>query len=72
MLLPTSLLRVATRTSYCRQLFAKTRRPVVVTSSTVPRRSLATSVVVSKEQMEELQKNEFYNKYADKIAKLQK
>ena len=27
---------------------------------------------MNKEQMEELQKNEFYNKYADKIAKLQK
>jgi len=37
-----------------------------------PRQGLATSTIMSKEQMEELQKNAFYSKYADKIAKLQK
>jgi len=35
-------------------------------------RMFTTSSVLSKEQIEELQKNPFFDKYADKIAKLQK
>ena len=34
-------------------------------------RTLSTTVVMSKEQIEELQKNPYFDKYADKIAKLQ-
>ena len=35
-------------------------------------RMLSTSKVLSKEQMEELEKNPFFDKYKDKIAQLQK
>eukprot|EP00092_Neocalanus_flemingeri_P015983 GFUD01017301.1.p1 GENE.GFUD01017301.1~~GFUD01017301.1.p1 ORF type:complete len:303 (+),score=100.97 GFUD01017301.1:36-944(+) len=37
-----------------------------------PSRMFTTSKVLSKEQVEELQKNPFFDKYAEKIAKLQK
>jgi len=39
---------------------------------TVSSRYIKTSSIMSKEQIEELQKNPFFDKYADKIAKLQK
>jgi len=69
----TPLLLVTARTSgsYCRtKLYSLLRgtRP----SSVIPRQALSTTFAMSKEQMEELQKNAFYAKYADKIAKLQK
>ena len=35
-------------------------------------RMFSTSKVLSKEQMEELEKNPFFDKYKDKIAQLQK
>jgi hypothetical protein len=35
-------------------------------------RLFSTTSTMSKEQMEELQKNPYFEKYADKIAKLQK
>ena len=38
---------------------------------TAPCRTIRTSSVMSKEQIEELQKNPFFDKYASKIAKLQ-
>ena len=36
------------------------------------KRMFTTSKILSKEQIEELQKNPYFDKYADKIAKLQK
>lgn len=54
--------------SFCRSVFAKSR----VTPIIVQRQGLRTSSIMSKEQLDQLQKNEFYSKYADKIAKLQK
>merc|ERR1711890_75108 len=65
--------------SFCRFVYAKTRlhgsivqRQGNLRPNFVQRRGLKTSAIMSKEQLDELQKNEFYAKYADKIAKLQK
>jgi len=38
----------------------------------IDNRMFSTSNILSKEQIEELQKNPFFDKYAEKIAKLQK
>jgi len=54
--------------SFCRSVFAKSR----IHPSLIQRQGLRTSAIMSKEQLDQLQKNEFYEKYADKIAKLQK
>ena len=42
------------------------------TLSTPANRMFTTSKVLSKEQIEELQANPYFDKYAEKIAKLQK
>jgi len=54
--------------SFCRSVLTKSR----VHPCLVHRQGLRTSAIMSKEQLDQLQKNEFYEKYADKIAKLQK
>ena len=41
-------------------------------ASQIEKKMFSTSKILSKEQMEELQKNPFFDKYAEKIAKLQK
>ena len=41
-------------------------------TSLAGQRSFHTSNIMSKEQIEELEKNPFFDKYADKIAKMQK
>ena len=38
----------------------------------IEKKMFSTSKILSKEQMEDLQKNPFFDKYAEKIAKLQK
>ena len=40
--------------------------------SQIEKKMFSTSKILSKEQIEDLQKNPFFDKYAEKIAKLQK
>ena len=40
--------------------------------SSLEKKMFSTSKILSKEQIEDLQKNPFFDKYAEKIAKLQK
>lgn len=47
-------------------------RPWSRVTSLARQRSFHTSNIMSKEQIEELEKNPFFDKYADKIAKMQK
>ena len=47
-------------------------RPWSRVTSLAGQRSFHTSNIMSKEQIEELEKNPFFDKYADKIAKMQK
>lgn len=41
-------------------------------ASQIGKKMFSTSKILSKEQIEDLQKNPFFDKYAEKIAKLQK
>ena len=41
-------------------------------ASPIGKKMFSTSKILSKEQIEDLQKNPFFDKYAEKIAKLQK
>ena len=49
-----------------------THREVAPSLFKYQERMFSTSKVLSKEQMEELEKNPFFDKYKDKIAQLQK
>jgi len=57
---------------HCVNLIRSSRKIVVSKSSLPTTRTFWTSSIMSKEQMDELQKNPYYEKYAEKIAKMQK
>ena len=65
------------RVSFCPRLPVKS---LIVTgdggltfrASQIGKKMFSTSKILSKEQIEDLQKNPFFDKYAEKIAKLQK
>ena len=60
------------------QVLSRVGTSASLLSNCVPKRTITRSVTLLKEvkegeeDMEDLQKNPYYNKYADKIAKLQK